>query len=62
MRRAGRSAEEVAGDSGVEASKIRDAIDYRPDFTTAELRRLAAALKLNEVGLCALGAGRYPLP
>jgi hydroxyacylglutathione hydrolase len=62
LRRAGRSAEEVAGDSGVEASKIRDAIDYRPDFTPAELRRLAAALKLNEVGLCALGAGLYPLP
>ena len=62
LRRAGLSAEEVAGDSGVEAAKIRDAIDYRSEFTGEELRRLASVLKLNEVGLCALGAGLYPLP
>ncbi|MDE3084915.1 MAG: MBL fold metallo-hydrolase, partial [Verrucomicrobiota bacterium] len=46
----------------VDAARIRDAIDYRSDLNCDELRRLAAALDLNEVGLCALGAGRYPLP
>jgi glyoxylase-like metal-dependent hydrolase (beta-lactamase superfamily II) len=46
----------------VDAARIRDAIDYRPNLGCDELRRLAAVLGLNEVGLCALGAGRYPLP
>lgn len=42
--------------------KIRDAIDYRPDLDCDELRRIAGVLGLNEVGLCALGSGRYPQP
>lgn len=46
--------------AGVAPGRIRDAIDYRPDFTSEELRRIAAVLDLNEVGLCALGAGQYP--
>lgn len=54
--------EAVARRSGVAEPRIRDAIDYRSDLTTDELRRLAAALRLNEVGLCALGTGRYPQP
>lgn len=62
MRRAGLTEEELAARSGVPAARILDAIDYRPDLTAEELRRLAAALQLNEVGLCALGMGRYPLP
>jgi glyoxylase-like metal-dependent hydrolase (beta-lactamase superfamily II) len=62
MRRAGCDEDELAAQSGVPAAKIRDAIDYRPELDSDELRRLAAALKLNEVGLCALGRGRYPLP
>jgi glyoxylase-like metal-dependent hydrolase (beta-lactamase superfamily II) len=62
MRRARLSEEDLARKTGVPAAKILDAIDYRPDFSTDELRRLAAALELNEVGLCALGCGQYPLP
>lgn len=62
MRHASLTEEVLAARAGVAPAKIRDAIDYRPDFSTADLRRLAAALGLNEVGLCALGCGRYPLP
>lgn len=62
MRDRGLSLEEVAERSRVPASRLRDAIDYRPDLTSAELSRVAAVLDLNEVGLCALGAGRYPMP
>jgi len=52
----------LAADSGVEWSRIKDALDYRSELTCTELRRLAAVLRLNEVGLCALGSGKYPLP
>jgi glyoxylase-like metal-dependent hydrolase (beta-lactamase superfamily II) len=54
--------EELAVRTGVAMGKIRDAIDYRSDLTCDELRRLALALGLNEVGLCALGSGQYPKP
>jgi hydroxyacylglutathione hydrolase len=54
--------ENLAAATGIEASRLKDAIDYRPDLTQAELARLAAALNLNEVGLNALAQGRYPLP
>ena len=53
---------ELSQKTGIPVSRIRDAIDYRPDFDAAELGRIAAALNLNEVGLCAVGAGMYPLP
>jgi hydroxyacylglutathione hydrolase len=62
MRRCGLDSHALAEKSGVPASKVLDAIDYRPELGADELRRLASALGLNEVGLCALGAGRYPLP
>jgi len=62
MRRSGLDDEALAERSGVPASRILDAIDYRSELEIDELRRLAAALDLNEVGLCALGKGRYPLP
>jgi len=62
MHRAGLTDESLAKRSGVRAGRILDAIDYRSDLTPAELRALAAVLGLNEVGLCALGAGSYPLP
>lgn len=62
IRQAGLSDEVVAQRSGVPLPRIRDAIDYRSDLSTPELRRIAAALELNEVGLCALGCGQYPLP
>jgi hydroxyacylglutathione hydrolase len=62
MRRAGLTAEVVADRAGVSFAKIRDAVDYRPDLGCDELQRIAAVLELNEVGLCALGSGRYPKP
>jgi len=62
LRGAGLTARLLAERAGVDAARIRDAIDYRSDLTCDELRRVAAVLKLNEVGLCALGAGCYPRP
>jgi hydroxyacylglutathione hydrolase len=62
MRRAGLIEEALAARAAVPLAKILDAIDYRPDFSCDELRRLAAALGLNEVGFCALGCGHYPVP
>ncbi len=62
MRRAGLNEDAVAERSGVPASKIFEAVAYRPDLTMAELQRLAKVLQLNEVGFAALGCGRYPLP
>jgi hydroxyacylglutathione hydrolase len=62
MHQAGLNEVTLATRAGIAAGKIRDAVDYRPDFTIEELRRLATALGLNEVGFCALGCGRYPQP
>ncbi len=62
MRGAGLTDESLAERSGVRAGRILDAIDYRSELTTDELRKLAAVLDLNEVGLCALAAGSYPQP
>jgi glyoxylase-like metal-dependent hydrolase (beta-lactamase superfamily II) len=62
MRGSGVGLEALSQSASVPVSKIRDAVDYRPDLDCDEIRRIAAVLKLNEVGLCALGAGRYPLP
>jgi len=54
--------ETLSAKSGVPVSAIRDAIDYRPELGPAACSRLAGALGLNEVGLCALASGKYPLP
>ena len=54
--------EGLAVASGIELSRLKDAIDYRPDLTQPELARLAAVLNLNEIGLTALAQGCYPLP
>ena len=54
--------ENLAAATGIEASRLKDAIDYNPDLTQPELARLASVLNLNEVGLNALAQGRYPLP
>jgi glyoxylase-like metal-dependent hydrolase (beta-lactamase superfamily II) len=62
MSCAGLTPETLSEKSGVPVSGIRDAIDYRPELGPAECGRLAAALGLNEVGLCALASGKYPLP
>ncbi len=56
------SLENLAAASGIDAGRLKDALDYRPDLTDAELNRLATALNLNEVGLTALARGSYPLP
>ena len=62
MQRARCTEQSLASRSGVAAGKIHDAIDYRCELSEDELRRLAAALKLNEAGLLALAQNRYPLP
>ena len=62
LLRSGLSMDELALKAGIHVSRIRDAIDYRPDLDSEELGRIAAALGLNEVGFCAIGAGMYPLP
>ena len=62
LRRARLNEETLAARANVACAKIRDAIDYRSDLSCDELRRLAAVLGLNEVGLCALGSGKYPQP
>lgn len=62
MRRRALALPRLAELAGVSAGRLRDAIDYRSDLSAEELRRVAAALGLNEVGLCALGTGRYPQP
>jgi hydroxyacylglutathione hydrolase len=62
LRRVHLTVEAVAERAQVPLGKILDAIDYRPDLTCDELRRIAGALRLNEVGLCALGRGCYPQP
>ncbi len=56
------SLENLAAASGIESGRLKDALDYRPDLTNAELQRLATTLNLNEVGLTALARGNYPLP
>jgi hydroxyacylglutathione hydrolase len=62
IRRSGMTVDTVAARAEVPEGRLRDALDYRSDLTCDELRRLASALNLNEVGLCALGVGRYPVP
>lgn len=62
MRHARCTEQSLAARSGVSAEKIHDAIDYRYELADDELRRLAAALDLNESGLLALARNRYPLP
>ncbi|HUR59151.1 MAG TPA: MBL fold metallo-hydrolase [Opitutaceae bacterium] len=62
LRRGALTPESLAARTQVPLGKILDAIDYRSDLTGDELRRIAAALQLNEVGLCALGSGKYPVP
>lgn len=59
---AGLTAAVAAARAGVDPARLRDALDWRSELGPDELRRLAGVLGLNEVGLCALASGRYPLP
>ena len=62
MRRSGLTVHELSERAGVPATAIDDAINYRSELGLPELRRLSAVLELNEVGVCALASGHYPLP
>jgi glyoxylase-like metal-dependent hydrolase (beta-lactamase superfamily II) len=62
LRQAGLDEGEAARRAGVPEARLRDAIDYRSELRWDELGRLARVLGLNEVGLCAVGSGRYPRP
>ncbi len=60
---AGLTDEQLAQRAGVAVDAIQNIEDYRyDDLTDEDLHRLAAALRLNEVGLCALARNRYPRP
>ena len=43
------SIDSLAAATAIEPSRLKDALDYRPDLTDAELARLASVLNLNEV-------------
>ena len=62
MRHQGLSEYVLASSAQVPVERIRDAIDYRVDFSPEEVGRLARALSLNEAGLQAMAQSRYPLP
>ncbi len=62
MSCAGLTPEGLSERSGIPLGQILDAVDYRPELGPSECARLASALGLNEVGLCALASGKYPLP
>ncbi len=62
MRNAGLTEDVLGNRCGVAPARILDAINYRPELSGPEICRLARALGLNEIGLCALGCGHYPLP
>ncbi len=62
LRHGGLSEAVVSEQAGIALGRLQDAIDYRYDLEPGELRRLAAALGLNEAGLLAVAGGRYPLP
>jgi glyoxylase-like metal-dependent hydrolase (beta-lactamase superfamily II) len=53
--------ESAAEKAHVELSRLLDALDWRSELTSVELSRLATVLGLNEVGLCALANGTYPI-
>ncbi|MBA3850384.1 MAG: MBL fold metallo-hydrolase [Opitutus sp.] len=61
-RQAALTYEQIAAAADIDIGRIKDAIDYRPDLTPAEIRRLAQVLDLNEVGLAALAQNAYPRP
>ena len=61
-RQAALTYEQIAAAADIDIGRIKDALDYRPDLSPAEIRRLARVLDLNEVGLAALAQNAYPRP
>lgn len=59
---AGLHPEAAAEQAGVDKARLLDALDWRSELGPDELGRLAKLLKLNEVGLCAIASGSYPIP
>ena len=57
LRHADLSQAEVARLAGIDLGRLRDAIDYRYDFSREELARLASVLGLREEGLSSLASG-----
>jgi len=53
---------DLAAATGICRQRLQDAMDYRSDLRRDEVLKIAEVLRLNEVGLCALNAGCYPLP
>ena len=60
MKMRGLTEDELARRAGVTVRQIKDALDYRDEFSESELHALARALDLNEVGFLALAGRRYP--
>ena len=54
--------EDLAAATGICRQRLQDVLDYRSDLSRNEVLKVAEALNLNEVGLCALNSGHYPLP
>ncbi|HEX9784673.1 MAG TPA: MBL fold metallo-hydrolase [Opitutaceae bacterium] len=62
LKVSGMREDQLAGRTGINVNRIKDALDYRYDLTAPELRLIASVLELNEPGLLALAADRYPQP
>lgn len=62
LKIAGLSEDRLAGRTGIDVNRIKDALDYRYDLSCGEIAALASALGLNEAGLQALADNRYPEP
>ncbi|MEX2381733.1 MAG: MBL fold metallo-hydrolase [Opitutales bacterium] len=62
MKNAGLTEELLAERTGIAVGKIKDAEDYRYDFTPEEIAALAQILGLNEAGLRKLNEEAYPRP
>lgn len=53
---------DLATATGICQERLQDVLDYRSDLSRREVLKIAEVLDLNEVGLCALNSGHYPLP
>ena len=62
LKLAGFSEDELAVRSGVDVNRIKDVLDYRYELPPTDLNAIARVLRLNEAGVQALAAGRFPAP